>query len=181
MYTMKSKDAVSFKEMRWHFQGNNKKYERLFTEVHHRGYLQLPAQLRHYIHGPSLQVICCDFTPTWNHQTRALKKDSSGWHSMHTTAFCLEDRTMDIKSYVYACTPHVLSEACESESRVSVFFRLARLYQDVSRLLPDLVSLLTALAPSNKRLSRAFHLSSLTIHWLAAARPRDTGHGNCPW
>lgn len=181
MYIMMSKDSVSFKEMCWRFQGNNKKYERLFTEVHHRGDIQLYAQFHHYFNGPSLQAICCDFAPTWDHQTRALKKDSSGWHSIHTTAFCLEDRNIDIKSYVYACTPHVLNEVCESESRVSVFFRVARLYQDVRHLPLDPISPLTALAPFDKRLSRTFHLSSLTIHWLAAARPRDTGYGNCLW
>lgn len=143
----------------------------MFTEVQHRGNIQLPAQFQHYDDGPSLQVICCDFTPTLKHQTRALKKDSSGWHSMHTTAFCLEDGNFEITPYVHQCIPHVLNEVCESESRVSVFFRVARVYQDVRHLLPDPVSPLTALAPSYKRLPRAFHLSSLTSYWVAGARP----------
>ncbi|KAJ6117970.1 hypothetical protein N7523_005721 [Penicillium sp. IBT 18751x] len=108
----------------------NSVYEALFTVAQHTGNDKRSAHLGHYAKGPRLEVLCCDFEPTYKHQTRALKKDSAGWHSLITTAFCLGGGKVDIASYIDDCIPFVLNEVCESQSLASVFFRIVRVYQD---------------------------------------------------
>lgn len=128
---------------------------------------QSTAEFRHYAHGPSLLVVCCQFQPTYRHQVRALKKDSSGWHSVITTAYCLKDRKIDIGSYINKCIPYALDEICESTSPVSIFFRIARVHGDVRIAFARFDLLLTSLAPSHTRLPRALYLSTSPFHRLA--------------
>ena len=93
--------------------------------------LPTAAQFRHYPNGPVLNVTCCGFVPRYEHQVRALKKDVSGWHSIATTAYCLQDCKIDISSYINDCVTYALDDVCESMSPVSVFFRVARVYKGV--------------------------------------------------
>lgn len=111
--------------------GGNEVYEDLFTTVQAQSKLQTAAQFQHYPDGPTLNVTCCGFIPTYEHQVRALKKDASGWHSITTTAYCLQDNKIDISSYINDCITYSLDEVCESTSPVSVFFRIARVYKEV--------------------------------------------------
>lgn len=128
---------------------------------------QSTAEFRHYANGPSLRVVCCQLQPTYRHQIRTLKKDSSGWHSVITTAYCLRDRKIDIGPYVNGCIPHALDEICESASPVSIFFRIARVHGDVRNTLAGFDLLLISLAPSHTGLSRTIYLSTSPFYRLA--------------
>jgi hypothetical protein len=78
-------------------------------------------------------VECCEFLPERKDQTRLLRKDSSGGHSIETTAYCLVDMKIDISSYVRGYVKIAIADACRQEL-VSIFFKLATVYADVSNL-----------------------------------------------
>ena len=144
------------------------------------GKIERTAQFGHYVNGPCLEIKCRDFKPTHDHQTVALKKNSSGWHLLTTTAFCLTKCEIDIASYIDDCIPFVLAEVCESQSLASVFFRIVRVYQDVSMDIRGCLQMLIRIDSPDKRVSPAFHLYSLIFYWLAAARSRNPRHEHCP-
>jgi hypothetical protein len=112
--------------------GLNDLYERQFTLVSSDSTSERTAELKHYPDGPFLLVDCCEFRKTKYYQTRALRKNSSGWHAVKTTAFCLMDPEIDISRYNRDCTRYAIREACERGDIVSPFFKLACSYSDVS-------------------------------------------------
>lgn len=113
--------------------GKDETYEILFTAViQTRLKDQKVAQLQHYLNGPTLEVACCEFTPTQSYQIHALRKNSSGWHSTKTTAYCVANSNIDISSYVGECVGFAMDEACQSLHPVSFFFQLARYYSEVN-------------------------------------------------
>jgi hypothetical protein len=112
--------------------GLNELYERQFTLVSSDSTSKRTAELKHYPGGPVLLVDCCEFRETKYYQTRALRKNSSGWHAVKTTAFCLMDPEIDISGYNRDCTRYAIREACERRDIVSPFFKLACSYSDVS-------------------------------------------------
>jgi hypothetical protein len=115
--------------------GIDEMYERQFTlVVPSDSTSQRTAELKHYPDGPFLLVDCCKFHPTEHYQTRALRKDSSGWHAVKTTPFCLMNAKMDISGYVQDCTRYAIDEACKREDIISPFFMLACTYREVSTL-----------------------------------------------
>ena len=115
--------------------GLDEMYERQFTlVVSSDSTSQRTAELKHYPDGPFLLVNCRKFRPTEHYQTRALRKDSSGWHAVKTTPFCLMNAEMDISGYVRDCTRCAIDEACKRGDIVSPFFILARTYRNVSTL-----------------------------------------------
>lgn len=111
--------------------GLNDTYVSLFTAVNQQGDNEVEAEFQHYPNGPLLRVSCRGFRSTFDQQIHALKKDSFGWHLALTTAFCLKDCKIDIASYVDACVPHVLEEACQSERPVAMLFQVILDYQNV--------------------------------------------------
>jgi hypothetical protein len=118
--------------------GLNELYEQKFTlvvlsdSISKKKKKKRKAELRHYPDGPFLLVECGEFRDTEYYQTRALRKNSSGWHAVKTTAFCLIDTEMDISGYNRDCTGYAIREACERGDIVSPFFKLACSYSDVS-------------------------------------------------
>lgn len=115
--------------------GKNETYEILFTTVRSSGSSsRTTVGLRQYPDGPTLDVECYEFLATHQNQTRVLQQNSSGWPPAETTAYCLTNTKVDISSYVQGCVKFALSEACALRYSVTFFFRLARLYKDVSNL-----------------------------------------------
>lgn len=158
--------------------GRNEVYENLFTAVQHQSDSEAAASFRHYPQGPTLKVTCCTFKPIYKFQVQALKKDSSGWHSIPTTAYCLRDCKVDISPYINECIPFALDEVCESESHVYVFFRIARVFQEVRHLYPSFGLTLTASESPCTRLSRTLYLSTPTFHWVAIPWRWNSGYEN---
>ena len=116
--------------------GLDRVYERQFTlVVSNDSTSRRTAELKHYPHGPFLLVACRKFRPTEHYQTRALRKDSSGWHAVQTTPYCLINAEIDISAYVRACTGAAIDEACKRGDLVSSFFILAHTYRNVSAFL----------------------------------------------
>lgn len=76
---------------------------------------------------------CCEFLPERRDQIRLLRKDSSGGHSIKTTAYCLADMKIDISPYVRGYVKIAITDACR-QGPVSIFFKLATAYADVSNL-----------------------------------------------
>lgn len=89
------------------------------------------AEFGHYARGPRLNAMCCKFKTPYEHQIKALKKDASGWHSMDTSAYCLQNPKVDITKYIDGCIPYVLDEVCNDKSPVEGFFRILRVHQEV--------------------------------------------------
>lgn len=113
--------------------GLDELYERQFTLVTSSDSTsKRTVELKHYPDGPFLLVDCCEFRDTEYYQTRALRKNASGWHAVKTTAFCLMDAEMDISKYNQACTSYAIDEACKRGDVVSPFFSLALSYVNVS-------------------------------------------------
>lgn len=108
----------------------------LFTAVRSSG-SSLPTTtiigLRHFSYGPILNVECYKFLSTHQNQTCVLKQNSSGWHYMETTAYCVKNVKVNISSYIQGCVESALREACASKRPVALFFQLASLYKDVSK------------------------------------------------
>ena len=126
---------VHFQDKTNNSTGKNETYEILFTGVTQTGlHDRTIVQLQHYPDGPILTVECCQFTPTQKHQFHALKKNSSGWHSTKTTAYCLVNTRIDVSSYVKESVKFALDEACQSQHPVHLFFKLAQFYREVSIL-----------------------------------------------
>lgn len=106
----------------------------LFTAVRSSGSsLPTTVGLRHFSNGPILNVECYKFLPTHQNQTRALKQNSSDWHYMETTAYCVTNFQVDISSYIQGCVEFALREACAFQGPVVFFFQLASLYKEVSK------------------------------------------------
>ena len=80
-----------------------------------------------------LKVEYCEFLPEREDQTRLLRKDSSSGHSIETALYCLADMKIDISSYVRGYAKTALTDAYR-ERPVSIFFKLAIAYADVSNL-----------------------------------------------
>lgn len=115
--------------------GLDEMYERQFTLiVSSNSASRRTVELKHYPDGPFLLVDYCKFRPTEHYQTRALQKDSSSWHAVTTTPFCLMNAKIDISGYVRGCTRYAIDEACKRGDIVSPFFILARTYRKVSTL-----------------------------------------------
>jgi hypothetical protein len=89
--------------------------------------------LRHYPNGPLLKVECCEFLPEREDQIRVLRKNSSGGHSIKTTAYCLADMKFDISSYVRGYVKIAIADACR-QGPVSIPFKLATVFAHVSNL-----------------------------------------------
>lgn len=116
--------------------GKNETYEILFTAVRSgKSSSRTTVDLRHYPNGPILSVECYEFLPIYRNQTRVFHQNSSGWHSVGTTAYCLANSKVDVSSYVQGCVRFALREACGLRRPVAFFFRLAQLYTHVSRFL----------------------------------------------
>jgi len=117
------------------FSGKNQEYETAFTVV-----LTLisdsstTARLSHYSNGPALEVECCEFSANNENQIRVVRKTSSGWHWLKTSAYCLMDPDIDISSYIKGCIPLAVNEACRRQGAIGYFFNLACSYYDVSIL-----------------------------------------------
>ena len=109
----------------------------LFTAVQLNG-SSLPTTttvgLQYFLHGPTLNIECYKFLPTHQNQTRDLKQNSSGWHYVETTAYCMKNVKVNILSYIQGCVESALREAYASKRPVAFFFQLALLYKDVSKL-----------------------------------------------
>ena len=113
----------------------NQTYEILFTTVRLSGSSsRITVDLRQFLDGPTLNVECYEFLATHQNQTRVLQQNSSGWHPVDSTAYCLTNTKVDISSYVQGYVKFALREACVLRSPVAFFFRLAQFYKDVSNL-----------------------------------------------
>jgi hypothetical protein len=110
----------------------NSVYRSLFTAVEKPSSGGINVELGHYPGGPTLQVLCCGFEPSYGHQVRVLKKDSLGWHATPTTAYCVTKYNSKFLDYVRACIPYVLHDICEGTDPVCGFFKIARCHLDVS-------------------------------------------------
>ena len=107
----------------------------LFTSVRSSGSSsRITVDLRQFPNGPTLNVECYEFLATYQHQTRVLQQNASGWHSAETTAYCLTNTQVDISAYVQGCVEFALSEACALRHPVAFFFQLAQVFKDVSIL-----------------------------------------------
>lgn len=114
--------------------GKNETYEILFTAVRSgESRSRSTVELQHYINGPTLIVECCEFLPTYPNQTRIFHQDSHGWQSAETTVYCLANK-VDMSLYVQDCIGFALSEACAFRRPTALFFRLAWLHKDVSKV-----------------------------------------------
>lgn len=89
------------------------------------------VDLCHYAPGPILSVQCCQFLPTEPFQTRILRKDSSGWHWVGTTAYCLAEK-INLSPYIRECVTNALEEACSRTGPAAFFFQMAKDFRSVS-------------------------------------------------
>ena len=113
--------------------GKDAIYETLYTVVLHGGIdSRTTTELQQYADGPILTVECCEFVPENKNQIYVLEKNSSGWHSVKTIPYCLTDPTMDISLYIHDSVRSTIDKASRLLTPVSLFFRLARMYTDVS-------------------------------------------------
>ena len=123
----------------------NQSYEHLFTAVLQPTELQKDERnvvFQHYPAGPTLHVACCEFIPQLGHQVLALKKNSSGWHTAITTAYCLVNTDVDISSYVKQSVHFAVNASQNLE--LSFFFELAQNCQQ-DPMIQDCLEMYTAL------------------------------------
>ncbi len=118
------------------FTGKDETYKDRFTAVHWcSGLSPQTVELRHYLNGPTLKVECCKFLVTNKNQVQVLQQNSSGWHAVETTAYCLTNSNLNIRLYVQNCVNLSLYEACRRRHPIAIFFELARSCRQVSILL----------------------------------------------
>lgn len=116
------------------FAENNKISKMLFIAVlSSRLSLLITVGLQYFSHGPTLNVKCYKFLPTYQNQTRILKQNSSGQHYVKTTAYCMTNFQVNILSYIQDCVKSVLREACTFQGPITFFFQLALLYKEVHK------------------------------------------------
>lgn len=116
------------------FAGKNETYELLFIVV--RSIEPGPSiriGLQHYPDRSTVHVECHRFISTHHNQTCVLHQNSSGWHHVSTTPYCVKNPYVDMISYVQECVGNVVGEVCARTDSVGFFFQLARLYKDVRK------------------------------------------------
>lgn len=92
------------------------------------------AQLRHYSKGPTFKVTSRQFTPNSGHQVHVSKMNSSGWHTVQTTAYAISVK-VEIASYVNDCVDYAIAEAGTEAGLSAGFLNIATYFRDVSNAL----------------------------------------------
>lgn len=82
--------------------------------------------------GPRLELPCVRFIPSDKNQIQVFLKNQSGWFFTHTSAYGIEDYSVDITEYISACSYYTLYLGKNQPSPVSFFFHLAEHYLHVS-------------------------------------------------
>ena len=151
--------------------GKNWEYETAFTIVlPHCSESSKMARLSHYPNGPALDVECCEFFATNENQIRVVRKTSSGWHWLKTSAYCLTEPSVDISSYVQDCVPFAIEETCRGQEVVGFFFNLSRSFQDVRSLLEVSKHILIYTGANHTTLPRNVHDSPFDEDRVAVFR-----------
>lgn len=101
------------------------------------------AQLRHYSKGPTFKVTSRQFTPNSGHQVHVSKMNSSGWHTVQTTAYAISVK-VEIASYVNDCVDYAIAEAGTEAGLSAGFLNIATYFRD-NTLIEDCLEMYTAL------------------------------------
>jgi hypothetical protein len=97
--------------------------------------LPIPVLLRHEREGPSFEVSCRQFEPTFLEQTRLYYKQGSGWTWILSTPFALLAHEVDLDSYVTKYTTFYLNKTINNKSWLTPVFLAAWRNTNVSALL----------------------------------------------